>query len=413
MRRRGMTAFGGATDGPAVVARLRVAALLTLGALLALLLTELRYAEPVQYGSIPAMYGIYAAVAAIVLAATYTPLATRHAPLLAFAFSLGLVLAGLYTLSAERAHPMVAATGLFSTLMLTLVLFAWGWKEMVVLAGVACVGFALVGLATPPVSTVALPFAFAFSSLVVGSAVTIASARIGGRLRADLAARERDLVRLSQQLMSVQEEERRRLSRELHDGIGQSLTAILSYLWLIEQQLPPDATVLRSRTAEARRLASTTMAELRELSQLLRPSTLDDYGLVPSLRSHLRAFAERHQITATFDAEGLPERLPPAVETAVYRITQEALTNVARHARASRVRVDLSLADGTLRLDIEDDGVGLRPEAAARADGGGLLGIRERVRSLGGRVQISAERGTRLSVELPVEATLPPTAESA
>src|SRR5579884_2544005 len=322
MPRRGMTALGGATDGPAVVARLRVAGLLTLGALLALLLTELRYAEPAQYGSIPAMYGVYAA-AAVVLAATYTPLATRYAPRLAFAFSLGLVLAGLYTLYAERAHPMVAATGLFSTLMLTLVLFAWGWREMVVLAGVACLGFALVGLATPPAATVTLPFAFAFSSLVVGSAVTIASARIGSRLRADLAARERDLVRLSQQLMSVQEEERRRLSRELHDGIGQSLTAILSYLWLIEQQLPPDATVLRSRTAEARRLASTTMAELRELSQLLRPSTLDDYGLVPSLRSHLRAFAERHQITATFEADGLPERLPPAVETAVYRITQE------------------------------------------------------------------------------------------
>src|SRR5579885_703269 len=378
MRRRGMTALGGATDGPAVVARLRVAGLLTLGALLALLLTELRYAAPAQDGSTLAMYGVYAAVAAVVLAATYTPLATRHAPLLAFAFSLGLVLAGLYTLYAERAHPMVAATGLFSTLMLTLV-----------------------------------PFACSFSARVVGSAVAVASARIGGRLRADLAARERDLVRLSQQLMSVQEEERRRLSRELHDGIGQSLTAILSYLWLIEQQLPPDATVLRSRTAEARRLASTTMAELRELSQLLRPSTLDDYGLVPSLRSHLRAFAERHQITATFDADGLPERLPPAVETAVYRITQEALTNVARHARATRVRVDLSLADGTLRLDIQDDGVGLRPEAAARADGGGLLGIRERVRSLGGRVRISSERGTRLSVELPFEATLPPAAESA
>src|SRR5581483_5358578 len=108
MPRRGMTALGGATDGPAVVARLRVAGLLTLGALLALLLTELRYAEPAQYGSIPAMYGVSAA-----LAATYTPLATRYAPRLAFAFSLGLVLAGLYTLYAERAHPMVAATGLF------------------------------------------------------------------------------------------------------------------------------------------------------------------------------------------------------------------------------------------------------------------------------------------------------------
>ncbi|HLK09876.1 MAG TPA: sensor histidine kinase [Candidatus Binatia bacterium] len=408
-----MTGLGGAADAPSVIARLRVAALLTLGALLALLLTELHYAEPAQYASIPALYGVYALVATAVLVATFTPSAARHAAPLAFAFSLGLVFAGLYALYAERAHPMVAATALFAALMLSLVFFAWSPLQMAVLSGVACLGFALVGLVTPPAQTVALPFAFAFASLIVGSAVAIASARVGGRLRADLAARERDLVRLSQQLMSVQEEERRRLSRELHDGVGQSLTAILSYLWLIEQQLPADATVLRTRTAEARRLAATTMAELRELSQLLRPSTLDDYGLVPSLRSHLRAFAERHQIVTTFDADGLPERLPAAIETAVYRITQEALTNVARHARATRVRVDIALAEGTLRLDIQDDGVGLRAASAARSDGGGLLGIRERVRSLGGRVLIRSERGTRLSIELPFAGSLPQTPESA
>src|SRR2546422_8741206 len=138
--------------------------------------------------------------------------------------------------------------------------------------------------------------------------------------------------------MSVHEEERHRLSRDLHEDIGQSLAAVSTYLQAIEQQLPPALGELRARAADARRLAAKTVAQLRELSQLLRPSVLDDYGLMPSLQTCLKDFQERHGVTATLSSEGVPERLPAPIETAIYRVVQEALTNVARHARAPRAR---------------------------------------------------------------------------
>src|SRR5205814_1474586 len=204
-------------------------------------------------------------------------------------------------------------------------------------------------------------------------------------------------------LRSAQEEERRRLSRELHDEFGQSLTAVNAYLWLIERQAPADATDLRTRTAEARRVVSRTLTAMRELSQLLRPSVLDEFGLVPSLDGHLKAFAEHHQIATSFTTDGLPDRLPPDVETALYRVAQEALTNVARHARASRVGVALVARDGELRLDVEDDGVGFpqRPANGTRV-GVGLVGIRERVRALGGTVTLHPGKGARLRVSVPL-----------
>jgi signal transduction histidine kinase len=123
------------------------------------------------------------------------------------------------------------------------------------------------------------------------------------------------------------------------------------------------------------------------------------YGLVPSLETLCRDFGERHDVAATFAVGDLPERLPSSVETAVYRITQEALTNVARHAHADRVRVALSASPGQLRLEVDDDGVGL---PAMRRAGIGLTGIGERVRALGGNVAIQSSHGTQLlSIPIP------------
>ena len=114
-------------------------------------------------------------------------------------------------------------------------------------------------------------------------------------------------------------------------------------------------------------------------------------------------FGERHQLATTFSAEGLPERLPADVETALYRITQEALTNVARHARATRVRVALVGREGGVRLEIEDDGVGLgRRNGSPSRPGTGLVGIRERVRALGGTLTIQSRPGTYLRITLPL-----------
>ena len=215
--------------------------------------------------------------------------------------------------------------------------------------------------------------------------------------------RESELTALSARLMAVQEENWRRLSHELHEELGQSLSAVLSYLWSIERDLPEQYAEMRGRAAEARRLAAETVAQMRELSQLLRPSVLDDYGLVPSLDTYLKAFAERHQITASFSAEGLPARLSVEVETALYRIAQEALTNVARHAHASRVRVGLEAEGRELRLEVEDDGVGLPTrQGAAGMPGTGLIAIHERVRRLGGTLSMHSGSGTRLRVRLPI-----------
>src|SRR5262249_57769310 len=124
----------------------------------------------------------------------------------------------------------------------------------------------------------------------------------------------------------VKEEQRRRLARVPDDEFGQSLTAINSYLWLIVHKPPEDPAALLARTAEARRVVADTLTAMRELSHLLRPPVLDDFGLVPSLDEHLKAFTKRHRIPANLPTARPPERLSPDVETAPYRIPPEALT---------------------------------------------------------------------------------------
>jgi len=299
-------------------------------------------------------------------------------------------------------YPVLIATSLVCLLIGSAVFFSWSERRMVLLAFVTCLGFAGVGAVAAPDALRTGPLVSATGALIIGAVIAFASARILGRMRASLAARQQELVGLSARLMAVQEEERRRLSRELHDELGQLLTAVNAYLWLIEKEAPEELVALRARTGEARRLVSKTLAQMRELSQLLRPSVLDDLGLVPSLDSHLKAFAERHQIATSFHAEGLPERLPAEIETALYRIAQEALTNVAKHSQARHVRVVLALEGRSLRLEITDDGQGLRlrPDGAGR--GTGLVGIRERVHALGGSLTVASSSGVRLRVSVPL-----------
>ena len=130
---------------------------------------------------------------------------------------------------------------------------------------------------------------------------------------------------------------------------------------------------------------------------------LDTLGLVPSLDALVKSFAESHGIAASLIADELPNRLPATLETALYRVAQEALTNVARHARARHVRVALAALGDELRLEVEDDGVGL-PANGQPATGTGLVGIRERVRALGGQLTVTSRRGVRLSVQVPLAA---------
>jgi PAS domain S-box-containing protein len=213
-----------------------------------------------------------------------------------------------------------------------------------------------------------------------------------------------ELQRLSNQLLDAQEAERKRISLELHDELGQALTVIGMNLEELGQALASEVSPqLKESLVETTSLADETLEQVREMALGLRPSLLDDLGLVPALRWYLNRLAQRLPIEISFEATDGRDRLPPQLETAIYRIVQEALTNITRHAQASRVHVHLECTASAIVTTIEDDGRGFDPEAAASRGGVGLLGMRERAVLLGGSVGISSQpgRGTRLTLEIP------------
>jgi signal transduction histidine kinase len=382
--------------------RVRIAGLIALAAGLLFAPLELHYASAETFPWLAFIYAFHLAVAITVLVGSYTTAGEDHGDALALLLVVGHDLNLHLYLVVAPYYPALTVCALICLLIGATVLFAWSPRRVLVLSLATCTGFAVVGAQVMSAAAPGARFGLAFGALVVGAAIALASARVLERLRTGLARRQSDLAALSARLMSAQEEERRKLSRELHDEFGQSLTAVNAHLWLIERHPPADAAGLSARTAEARALVSRTLSAMRELSQLLRPAVLDQFGLVPSLDDHLKAFAERHRIAVSFSADGLPDRLPPEVETALYRITQEALTNVARHAQAKRVRVALAAREGELRLDVEDDGVGFPARGAGTRPGTGLIGIRERVRALGGTVVFQSGKGARLRVRVPM-----------
>jgi signal transduction histidine kinase len=383
--------------------RLRMAAALALAVGVLFLAIEARYRHAATLRGLLGTWAVHTTLATTALLASYVRLDGQRLDRVILLVVLGQVINGHVYLYLSPSHPSLVADGLICLLMVSAVFFSWEPRRLVIVAVLATAGFALAG-ASAWTDLDPAAFSTAFSALLVGAVIAVASGSVLDELRRRLARRQRELATLSARLMSAQEEERRRLSRELHDEFGQSLTAVNAYLWLIDRQLPEELVDLRSRTAEARRVVAQTQSAMRELSQLLRPSVLDDFGLVPSLDTHLKTFAARHQIATSLDADGLPDRLPPEFETAIYRIAQEALTNVARHASAQRVRVALVADDGELRLEVEDDGVGVRPNPDTQARAGiGLIGIRERARALGGTVRLeSSKKGVRLRVAMPL-----------
>lgn len=219
---------------------------------------------------------------------------------------------------------------------------------------------------------------------------------------AHLAVRVKEQARtdLVQRLLTAQEEERRRLSRELHDEIGQALTGLLVGLRLVEN----DPVENQGRLPYLRDLAARTLESVRHLSRELRPAVLDDMGLVAAIRRHVEDFQQIHGIKTTVQVVGTEERrLPPAVETTLYRVVQEALTNVARHSGASYAGVLLNLNGPTALAIVEDDGQGFDPES--RRSGLGLAGMRERTALVGGSITIESRPGggTTIYVKVPVK----------
>ena len=202
-------------------------------------------------------------------------------------------------------------------------------------------------------------------------------------------------------VVEAQELERRRLARELHDETGQALTSILLGLKSLEDALGADEA--RAAVADLRELVVATLQDVRRLAVELRPKVLDDFGLVPALERLAASFADQTEIDVRFETVLGDERLAPETETALYRIVQESLTNVVKHAHASVVSIVLARKAGAVALVIEDDGHGFDP-ADTREGGFGLEGMRERIGLLEGRLQVEsrAGAGTTIVAEVPL-----------
>lgn len=208
--------------------------------------------------------------------------------------------------------------------------------------------------------------------------------------RSRLASRTAELEQLTRLLLRAQEDERHRISRELHDEAGQVLTAVKIELDLDGHH-------------QAGALVGRALTQVRDLSNLLRPSALDDLGLVAALRALAQDVSQRSRLKVSLDLDHLT-RMTPETEVVIYRVIQEALTNVVRHARATRVCASVALRDRNIVLTVEDDGQGLAPGAGPNL---GWLGMQERVMAAGGKMSIGANdgRGLRLVASIPVEGT--------
>jgi signal transduction histidine kinase len=248
------------------------------------------------------------------------------------------------------------------------------------------------------------------ASLGIALLASLYSGRLESQLRHQRARdvqNTQDLQRLSAKLITAQEEERRIIARELHDEVGQVLTAIKVELALAQNAV--DAAGGPPRLlADVRSIADGALQTVRDLSHLLHPAMLDDLGLTAAIDWHLQSFGKRHDIRVQLLHERMNERLLPETEAAAFRIVQEALTNAARHAHATSCRIYLQRLANTVLITIEDDGVGFdatEVSGSGARRGLGLLGIRERVAQLRGtlRLESSPGKGTRLTVELPAQ----------
>jgi signal transduction histidine kinase len=213
-----------------------------------------------------------------------------------------------------------------------------------------------------------------------------------------------DVRRKEVGLINAYEEERTRVARELHDEAGQSLTALLLQLGSFEELLPPDADQARRRLGELQAHTAGIVQELRQLMMDLRPTLLDHLGLIPAVRSLAESQLQRAGVQIGIKVQGERRRLAPATEIALFRILQEAITNIAKHAKARLGTVELSFNDDSVAACIVDDGRGFDPVASRAAwRTFGLIGMEERVSLLGGtlRIESQANQGTRISLEIP------------
>lgn len=254
----------------------------------------------------------------------------------------------------------------------------------------------------------------AFAAFAVGaieSALLVQAERARAEAVAELAVvTERASFKREMlgEILNAQEAERARVSRDLHDDIGQALTSVLLGLRLVESCLTSDDAAhadARERTDDVRKLVADALRQTRKLAFDLRPTLLDDVGLLPALERLAEDMTARGGTTVALAADGFAaDRLPPEIETVIYRVVQEALTNITRHANAATASITVIVAEGRVRALVEDDGIGFETGTARMRGRLGLKGMTERADLVGGTVELSSTpgSGTTLLLELPL-----------
>jgi signal transduction histidine kinase len=243
-----------------------------------------------------------------------------------------------------------------------------------------------------------------------------AANRIANTVAVSFVEQRERVIRRQQkaiQILHVQEEERKRISRELHDEVGQAVVAINTYLAVSQRDSPAEQdSVLRDKIAGIETLLLAAMNRVHSFARELRPAVLDDLGLVPALRSYLKEYSERTGILVHFERSARDAPLTTEQKTALFRIAQESLNNVARHAQATEVEISLRLVKNGLQLRVKDNGKGFTEDAPTGAEKKrlGLLGMQERVRLLRGRflVRSAPGAGTTVVAEIPLHSASRP-----
>jgi signal transduction histidine kinase len=223
-------------------------------------------------------------------------------------------------------------------------------------------------------------------------------------------AKQKEKLRgqLLSSVISAQEEERKRIARELHDELGQTLTGLIMGVESLENITSPQQSPLKEKLRNAKALVARTLEDMRRLTLDLRPSALDDLGLIAAIRAYAQTHLTAMGVQVEFESKGLRGRLAPAVETTLFRITQEAIRNIAKHAEAHHVGIKLAAEDGRIMTIVEDDGKGFDVDHVLKSRVGaqslGLIGIKERATLLGGTFTIKSQvgKGTHLKVEIPL-----------
>jgi two-component system sensor histidine kinase DegS len=235
-----------------------------------------------------------------------------------------------------------------------------------------------------------------------------APVRPGAAARADSAGRDVPQLELAARVIQAQEDERLRISRALHDGPAQTMSNLVLRAEICERAMDVDATRARAELASLKSLVGTTLQDTRRFIFDLRPMILDDLGLEKTLRQYIRQWADKTKIEANLSVSGLHERLPSPLETSVYRIVQDALSNVTDHAHAAHVQVNVDIEDNALIASVEDDGSGFNVDNLTRnGDNNKALGIasmRQRAEMLGGQLLVESlvGRGTKVTAAFPL-----------